>query len=137
MAWTYTNDPLNVPLDELRFLIGDIDGTDPQLTDEELSYLLSTEGAVLPAAIAAVRGLVALFARKTDKSVGDLSVSYSQRAENYRNLLRDLQHRSVMRSAGPIVGGTSLARKEVVASDPDRVPPDSFRGQFDHPGNAS
>lgn len=134
MTWTYTNDPSSVQLDELRLLIGDIDSADPQLTDEELNYLLSSEGSVRPAAMEAVRLLLAYYARLVDKSVGDLRLSYSQRKDQYEGLLAQLQYQTALRTAGPLIGGISKGRKETVDANPDRVAPAFRRDQFDHPG---
>ena len=36
MTWTYSGDPADNDLDELRFKIGDTDPSDPELQDEEL-----------------------------------------------------------------------------------------------------
>ncbi len=134
MAWTYTNDPTNVPLDELRLLVGDIDGGDPQLTDEEMLYYLTDDGSTLGAAIAAVQGLIALFARKVDKASGDLRLSYSQRKDNYEGLLNQLQRKMSTRHATPVAGGLSKARKKTVEQDTDRVAPAIVRDQFTYPG---
>ena len=87
----------------------------------------------IAAAIAAVRGLIALFARKVDKAVGDLRLSYSQRHAHYEGLLTQLQQQMVS-TGSPVAGGLSKARKTVVKADTDRVEPSIERGQFDHPG---
>lgn len=132
MSWTYTNDPLNVPLDRVRYLIGDLDVNDPQLTDQELNFRISTEGSPESAAIAAVRDLLALYARKVDSSVGDLRISYSQRREQYEGLLSKLLINRVRTSAGIVAGGISVARKGIVQQDADVVQPDFRKGQFDY-----
>jgi len=133
VAWTYTNDPENVQLDALRLAIGDLDGSDPQLTDEELNYYLTEEGSTIKAAIAAVQGLIALYARKVDKSVGDLRLNYSQRLTSYEKLLKQLQTKGIT-GVAPVAGGISKARKATVEEDTDRVAPAFRRDQFAHPG---
>lgn len=135
MSWTYTNDPANVQRDELRLLIGDIDDSDPQLTDEELDYYLAEEGNVAGAAVAAVRGLIALYSRQADKAVGDLRLSYSQRSKGYQTLLKELQARRSARIAGPFAGGISKSRKKTVHDDSDRVQAHFRRGLFRYPGS--
>jgi len=134
MTWTYTNDPAGVNLDALRITIGDVDGDDPQLTDEELNWLLGQNTSVTSAALEAAKLLMALYARRVDKAVGDLKVSYSQRQQQYAALVKDLQQRVATRQALPFAGGISKSQKDVVDKDADRVEPAFKRDQFRHPG---
>lgn len=136
MAWTYTNDPSNVQLDAVRLLIGDVDGADPQLTNEELTYYLTSEGSTFKAAAAAARGLMSLYARKSDKSVGDLSISYSQRQVHYAALAADLSRRAASRVARPYHGGASKSDMDAENSDTDRVDPKFYQDQFEPVGTA-
>lgn len=137
MTWTYTNNPLTVELDQIRLLIGDVDGDDPQLTDQELNYYLSTEGSVYRAASAACRGLMALFARKADKSVGDLRLSYSQRQAHYAALATALERRAATTSAVPYLGGSSRSDVDNEKSDTDRTVPSFEKNQFEPTDAAS
>ncbi len=137
MSWTYTNAPATVTLDALRLEIGDTNTADQQLSNEELNYLLTREGSHFGAAIAATRLLIAKFARLVDKSVGDLSLSYSQRLSSYSALLVSLTTQQALRVAGPIAGGLSKARKRGVELDADNVEPDFKRDAFEHPGTVA
>lgn len=139
MVWTYSGDPAASDRDALRFCIGDTDSGDEQMQDAELDFLLTENGSVPGAAVAAVRKLIAKFARQVNKNVGDLRLSLSDRVKNYKILLKELQTSLALRTAGPVAGGISRARKETVVQDTDRVIPDFEKGQFDHPGvgNAS
>lgn len=134
MAWTYTNDPTNVQLDAVRLLIGDVDGDDPQLTDEELNYFVAVEGNTISAAIAAARALMSLFARKVDKAVGDLKVSYSQRHGHYKDLVTRLETRQGTKDIQVYAGGISASDKRTTEEDSDRVKPAFSRDQHRHPG---
>lgn len=134
MSWTYTNDPASVPLDTLRFTIGDTDTTDQQLSDEELQYLLDTYTTPLSAATAAVRGLIAKYSRRVDKAVGDLKISYSQQLENYITLLSTLGSSADVSLAPPFAGGISISDKLNTESDTDRVAPHFRIGMHDIPG---
>lgn len=89
--WSYAGDPSASPRDEVRYRIGDIDETNPLLSDEEIDYELAQAGDdVLAAAIGGVRRLIARWMRAVDKSVEGLSVSYSQRITNAQALLKEL-----------------------------------------------
>jgi hypothetical protein len=136
MSWSYSGDPGSSDRDAVRFLVGDTDISDQQLSDEEIDYLLVREGSVNGAALAAARTLVAKYARLVDKSVGDLSISYSQRRDAYAALIADLTRQQAVRVAGPVVGGISRTRKRVVDQDADRVEPSFRRDQFSYPGTA-
>ena len=88
MAWTYSGNPAASDLDAVRFWIQDTDVDDPLLQDAEINYLLALEGnVVLEAASSACDAVAASFSRKaTSKSVGDLSLSFADRASEYRML---------------------------------------------------
>ena len=136
MTWTYGGDPGSSDRDAVRLQIGDTDTTDQQLTDEEIDYFLDQEDSVLDAALAAVRAILALYARLVDKSVGDLRQSYSQRLAAYQALEARLKKQTVVYGA-PVAGGISQARKDTVEEDDDRVAPAFARDQFSHPGTES
>lgn len=87
MAWTYTGDPSVSDRDRVRFLIGDIDSTDPLVNDEEVAWTLGEAGSVYQAAHDLCTIIASRFARlATSKSVGDLSLSYADRSETYNRL---------------------------------------------------
>lgn len=133
MTWTYGGDPSANSRDAVRFLIGDTDTTDQQISDEEIAYLLSTEGSdVNRAAARAVRSIMAKYARLVDKSVGDLRVSYSQRLAAYKELASELEDRATRRAGAAVfAGGISQSQKDTIYEDSDRVGPYFYREQFD------
>lgn len=134
MAFTYSGDPADSDLDNLRFTIGDTDSGNFFLQDAELNFLLTQRTSVKGAAVEAVRRIIALVAKQVTKSVGDLRINLSDRLKNYKILLKELQSSLALGVAGPIAGGISRARKQTVDKDTDRVIPDFEKGQFDHPG---
>lgn len=136
MTWSYTNDPSGVQLDAVRLLIGDVDGVDPQLTDEEIAFYITSEGSTYKAAAAAARGLMSLYARKADKSVGDLSISYSQRQTHYAALAADLSRRAASRTGRPYLGGSSKSDMDTENADTDRVDSKFRQDQFEPAGTA-
>lgn len=111
MAWTYTGLPATVPVDTVRFHIGDVVQTPTSLQDAEVTYLISEAGGdpLLAAANAAdlwagrFAGLSA-----SSKSVGDLSISQDHAGAAAR--LYDLARRLRARLggiAGPLIFDTS------------------------------
>jgi hypothetical protein len=84
VAWTYSGDPSDSEKDAVRFLIGDTDTTDQLLSDEEIQYTITESGSLYQAAHDCAYAIASSFARMaTSKSVGDLSLSYSDRASSF------------------------------------------------------
>ena len=135
MSWTYTS-PLSGDKDKVRTYIGDTDSTDQLLSDEQVTFALAEEGTVRAASALAAEWISALFARKADKSVGDLSISYSQRAAQYSALATKLGSRA-SKIALPYFGGISESTKETREDDTDRVEPAFTVDMLDDPSLAS
>ncbi len=135
MTWTYNGDPSTSDRDAIRYLVGDTDTTDQQTTDEEIAWILTEEPNVYFAAARAARTISAKFARKADKTVGDLSIKYSQSRDHYDMLAKDLEVRGAVRAGSVYAGGISKTDKETVEEDDDRVKPSFKRGIHDAPGS--
>jgi len=134
MTWTYAGNPAASNTAAVRFEIGDTDSTDPLITDEEIAYLLTQNGTVSLAAVAACEAIAAKFARMVDKAVGDLRLSASQKHAQYLALAATLKRKGALKNAMPYSGGISIADKQANESDTDRVPPPFTITQFDVPG---
>lgn len=136
MSWSY-NTSLATDKDTVRFLIGDTDTTDQQLSDEEINGLLTLTGSTMAAAIRAARGLAAKYSRRADKWVGDLKILASQKAKAYLALAEELENGGSSLSGTrthqrPFAGGISVAGKEALEDDDD-WPRTSFqRGMHDN-----
>ena len=109
---TYSGDPSASDVDAVRFLIGDTDLADFILSDSEIEFLITTESGIYPAASQAALTMAAAFGRKADKSVGDLSIRYSDRREHYLALSKQLASQSVSKGAAltGITGGRGQER---------------------------
>jgi hypothetical protein len=135
MKWTYGDNPLTSPADELRFLIGDTNPTDPLLSDGEVAYALSRGGAD-PAygALLAGEALLLRFSAMVDESVGSVSISFSQRLGNLEKMLSILRMRLALTESMPYGGGLSKVDVANISSNPDRVPPRFTRDRLAAPG---
>jgi pyruvate formate-lyase activating enzyme-like uncharacterized protein len=131
MSWTYSGDPSNSDLDEVRFLIGDTNPDEAQLQDEEIQYLVNLYGSGpagnLVPAIYAIESLIARYARSVDKSVGDLRISHSNRVKQFQDLATRLRQRATLKGVRTFF--TSTADGEVVSGR--RSVFDSTSGLFD------
>ena len=84
MTWSYSGNPSSSSTDKVRFLCGDTDTTNQQVSNEEIAFLLSewNNNAYLSASFAcdAISGK---YSAKSDssRSVGDLSISIQYGAQ--------------------------------------------------------
>ena len=114
MTFTYSGNPGDSALDEVRFLIQDTDTNDQLLSDEEINYLLDAyNDDAFGAAVAAVTSLIAQASRvqEESKTVGDLSLSVKSgaRLEQWHALLNRLQAERFRRyPAAPVVNANTL-----------------------------
>lgn len=133
LKFSYSGDPSKSDKDKVRFLIGDTDANAPLLGDPEITYLITEEGTPVRASIAAAVAISAKFSRLSDESVGDVSKSYSQRAEQYKKLADQLRQRQAEKSVCPYAGGISVADKQSVEGNTDRVDPAFYRDLHNNP----
>jgi hypothetical protein len=139
--WTYSGDPSDSDRDAVRFLTGLTDTTDQRINDEEIDWLLTqNNNNVYLAAAATAASVSATYTDQVDKTVGDLSLKYSQRADKYAALSKALAKEAASQSGHPTLssllvyaGGTSVSDKETRSSDTDYPAPITWNGQFDNP----
>lgn len=132
--WTYSGNPAASDKDAVRHLLGDTDERDQQLSDEEIEWEVAQAGTVRSAAANAARSLAGRYSlQPSSKKVGDLAVTYGERAAMMLTLAKSLDADANL-GAIPRAGGISIADKEAVEADTDRVRPAFSRGMHDHPG---
>ena len=134
MSWSYSGDPSSSDRDSVRFLIGDTDSSDEQLSNEEINWILTQEPNTYLAGHMAAQIIAGRYARLVDKSVGDLRISYSQRQKTYFALAEALVQQAMSNSglAAPYAGGISVSDKQLVESNTDRVQPSFKKGMHDY-----
>lgn len=120
-------------LDQVRGIIGDTTDAGHFLENETISAILTANGdAVGPSAVECVRRIIAKIAKETDRSHPDgISVSRTQKSQQYRDLLRELE--GLYGKGGSIemfVGGSSKAENEAFETSPDFVQPSFRRGMW-------
>lgn len=137
MAWTYNSSQVGSSgLATVRMLIGDTTYGDQLLLDAEVKYFVDNEANYSLAGAAAAKTLAMKFARKADKAIGDLRITYGHMVDNYLKLSKELRT-AALRSAPVNVyaGGISVSDKDTVEANSDRVTPAFYREQFDYPGS--
>lgn len=122
---TYSGDPTSSKKDEVRFLIGDTDSTEFLLQDGEINYLLGLyNDTAIPAAIRGCETIMAKFSRMADEQVGQVKISYSQKAKAYAVMLGQLRQRLAIENCAPYAGGISKVDKSSNDLNANRVKPD-------------
>ena len=107
MTWTYT-DP-STPKDEVRWLVGDTDTADQQISDEEINHVLTihptTAGAFNYIAAATVADAIASkYARKRQRQLGSLSSSDQQMFDHYLTKADELREMAATGGRGRVGG---------------------------------
>ncbi len=136
MSWNYTGRPSSCDRDEVRFLLGDTDASDPLVTDEEIAWAIESQGTLRLAAAVCLRALASKFSRYVTRRVGDVSQNCSEMAKAFRDRADELDPSGLTARplALPSFGGLSISEKETLAEDTDAVQPRFRRGMNDIPG---
>lgn len=133
MSWTYTAKPGVVALDTVRLLIGDTDECDQVLQDEEILYYINEYQCPRTAAIESALAIAAKYSRLVDESVGQVRVSFSQRADHFYKLADRIKERQSIFGGIPIAGGLSISEKNTIESNHDRFRPGFTKDLHDNP----
>lgn len=139
MSWTYA-DILDSDKDKIRFLVGDTDGADQQISDEGIINMQTLVGGdVFTVAASICDGLAGKYARLRDVSIDSLRVNYGNQSQSYSKLAIRLrgQAGSSATIGTPTVTGVSLGEMAAVNSDNDRVPSSITSRQMDIPNTQS
>lgn len=134
MTWSYSGDPGSSNLDHVRFLLGDTNSSDPQLSNEEINFLLSENSDnVYAAATMGARALVSKFSRMVDKEIGDLKYKYSDLVKHYISLIDQWKRKAALSNITITAGGVFKSTGEADRSNSAILQPDFVSDQFDNP----
>jgi hypothetical protein len=127
VSFSYSGDPTNSSLDQIRFLLDDREPP-PFLEDEEIAYQVSLFPNVLrAAAVCAEQIAVQLGKKAQSKSVSGLSLSRPELRRSYVELAAQLRQRALREGNFDVsAGGLSEGEKLDQISDADAVQP-AFR----------
>ncbi len=137
MAWTYSGDPANSDLDQVRFLVGDTDTSDQLLLDAEIAWAITDQSTLLLAAALCLRTLANKFSKMVTRKVGDVSTSCSDMAKAFAARADELDPNGITKAialALPSFGGLTISGKADLDADSDAVQPSFSRGMNDYPG---
>ena len=95
-----------------------------ELSDETITAIIALQPNVYLAAAMCAESLAGKYSSAVDKQVGDLRLSFSQRAKAWSDLAGRLRTSASRNSMfAPYAGGISIADKQASADDTDRVQP--------------
>lgn len=106
----FTGDPVNVPTDRIRLIVGDTEDFEEALTDAVYQWILDNAENESVAAIRALRLIVARYASYVTEKAGGLFVKESDKYRQYRDLLELFTTNPLMalaRAGQPYAGGVS------------------------------
>lgn len=109
-----------------------------ELSDATITAILALHNNAWLAAAMGAQALAGKYASLVDKKVGDLSISYSQRAAAWAKLAKDILAGAPAGAAGviaPYAGGISRSDKESNTANTDLVKPAFTRKLHDRDGN--
>lgn len=132
MTWTYNGNPAGSKCDAVRFLSGDVDTTDQQVTDEEIGFVIEREGDPNLAAAAICEHIATKLSRKADQTVGPSSEQCSQKATAYAERAEELRNRASIRAA-PVLGVQTVSGKQALNEDTGAIQPNFQIGMSDNP----
>ena len=143
MTWTYDNDPGGSDLSEIRFWSQLTDTNNQRLSDEEITFIRTTEGSNREAAAACCEVLATKYAAEADITAGadgELSIKMSQLSKQFAERANKLRAESA-KKAGPWAASISITEKQAQEDDTDRVEPAFERDKWENDdamgGNAS
>ena len=138
MAFTYSGDPSGSDRDAVRFLLEDTVEASASFNDAEVAWLLSQKPNVYRAAAQGARRKAAEAAEGVaSKTVGSLTLTYSERATKWLDMAKSLEaqaNKGTGSAIAPYSCGISKIDKELVAADDDFDKPDFYRGMWDNEG---
>jgi len=141
--YSHAPDPSD-PISMVRFLVGDVDASNPILTDSEIQALVSLQPIISFAAASAADTIAARFSIQVDTAIGKTKVSLSQRSAHFTKLANRLRKTAGDLPGGDgtgvptvnmVVSGLSISQNAAMASDTDRVQPSFTIGMDDDPGS--
>lgn len=127
----YSGNPADSDDDETRFWMGDVSLTDPDLNDNEITFMLSIFPDPKMAAFNLLGPLLARLSDLVDKKVGDLSIRSSQKFDHYTKMKTLLD--TAISISSPVemyMGGQSEAELLSDKQDTDLPDPDFRRNDM-------
>lgn len=127
MTWSYSGDPSESEIDELRFLLSDTDQSSPIFSDEELQYLIDNYGDNRDKLeYYAFEAAATQFARAVKRTLGPQTEDPSSRLSYYKSKAADAKKKLTSRGLSvPRYQAPKIFRKGMMDN-----PPSKYRGYY-------
>lgn len=125
MTWSYSANPADSDLDEVRYRAGLTKTGEQYATNEEINFCIASENNNIAAAALACENVAAMLAREVDLRAGaggELSLKMSQAADAFRVRAKALR-KMATGYAAPWSAAISRDEKDDQLDDDDRVLP--------------
>lgn len=93
------------------------------ISDATLQNIIDDEETLYGSAARAAKIIYRHYSLLADKTAGDVSIEYSNRAELWQEIATELKNEATALQGKPMVGGISESDKELVESDDDYIDP--------------
>lgn len=101
MAFSYSGDPSNSDLDQVRFIIGDTEQDDYYLEDKEIQFFIDNESSLIDASIRSAEAISAQLSGKADSvDSEEISAEFRDLANRYWKLASRLEDRKSKEGSG-------------------------------------
>ena len=135
MAFSYTGDPTNNPIDALRIMLGDLDDVNPIYQDEEIDYFLSLNNDNIQAAFYQLAlSILPKFTRMARERAGQIEVYGGDYFNNYLAWIKLISKPTApsfqLVDGGMFYGGIDRDQAQQYFLDPNIVNQPFYRGQF-------
>lgn len=121
MSWTYSGNPAASPSDLVHYRMGDVNPAHPIATDEECLFAYQEYGGnsyIAAAALLETKGMEFLYKPSTVKK-GDRSTSYTDMANHFFMLARQLRNNASIHTATVYAGGVSESEHQNAMQEHD------------------
>lgn len=137
MSFSYNPSDLSTSeKDQVRFLIGDVDSSNPILQDEEIDFAIDSQSNVYYAAAECAIAIAARYAPDVNVTIDGMSVQNQDKMKKYQAIANNLRMRATSNpkfAPAPIITGISISDMQSVDQNSDR-PASAFEiGEFDNP----
>jgi hypothetical protein len=134
MSFTWTGDPAASTIEAIRWEVVDIVNTTQapcKFQDSEVQYAYDQEHSILCAAARLCEQLSVRYSDASDRTMGPLRVSMTEKSSLYADKAKMLRRRAMI-YAEPYAGGVSKAKDAIFEEDSDLNQPDFKKGMMDN-----
>lgn len=111
--YSYSGDPNARPIDQVRFLLGDVDMSTAKFTDSEILFMLTEYDNPYAAASELALTFAARYVDLRDKTVGPLSIRYGDVLSRWDALAKSLKRRAGAKSGLTVITTQTTRAKPI------------------------